>query len=1283
MTPFENQSKIPVKLPKDHPELLTGLDTLVTLGLISHNQVKQLCSQYLICTVILTPKTEYQEIIPAYQPVKKHLIATLPSQPKLPTKPNFISAVLQSLAEELSVRWLLFLGVFLVVLSSGVLAASQWQKFPAIAQYGVLLTYTLSFWGLTSWGTKQNNLRLTAQTLLMVTLLLIPINFWAIDSFSLWQNKLNWVIIGSASLILSFINKKICQNRTLIPNFPQGKLPIINIISLSYLHWGWHLTIFPLIATYLAMIGTTFLTIYHQLDRTENNQETTSNTTGIYFYFGFLTYGLLLILSRAIFIAKVNITQLGLAIGICGSLVIWLGQKNLKPTNSLFWENCGLGIIFVGWMISLPSQPLPAILMSILSLFFLYIRLDRHNLEIDLIGIFLIGLQTIWFTPRLIPEIGQKFIITTASDWTNSQNHPWALLSITLFPQILFMLCISNNLYKKNQRKLANLGEKITAILGICLTFIGLINPAIRTVNLLCSTITLFNFTQRRNRDLSHLIYINHSLMLLTLFSAINWFLPNLQLPMWATILLAVMVLEFAFSTGNGTWKRSGWYLGLALAGISFVLLWVHDQNNYYYWYSNFHGQKYDQISHYWRGIWLITPVSLTVLASCHHQPQQTRLLSILSVVIAQLLTLPLPGVRLISLGVGLVILFFNNRYFVNVLYAGITVGFSLTLLTGILWNGVFGLVKLTLWGWFTFGSLIILSLWLCRNLLLRKNTELSITYATASNQWAIALCSLQLIGITLHSSAVYFQLINTEFFYSIPTAITLIAIIYRIWQQPTNLAFYSIGWCLEILTFQILAIGEYSHTKIIIANITLGLTTQLFGEWWKHRYQVQTLPNSFHILPIFYGLFSIILRLNTFADWTGFTTLGVALILIGVGRRQETLKTLVYLGVIGISISAYELLFYQMSQAKGGYLGDGLIAMATLGTTIMYGYRSLTFWLINYLRLNQQTLKKIAHIHWLWSSFLFMLAITLPVNINLYLGLGTGLFLSRYAIWQGKSNAQKYNNNNENWVYIGLIEFGFLALYLYKLPTVQLIVQQLLPWWAAISCLLAYFFYRLPWENLGWSKTPWQRTSYILPLIILCFTAIPASPITLIITAAYYIFMAKIASEIRFTYISLILIDWALFRFLQQFNIQESLWYITIIALSILYIAQIDPELQIPESKTLRHNVRMLATGLIGGWTILVYQHLPFIPGIFSIVAIFAGLGLKIRSFLYVGTGVFLITSIYQLVIFSYSYAFLKWIIGLLVGIMLIYIAANFETRRTQIISILRNISDEFENWQ
>ncbi len=1275
MTYFQNNSQITVKLPADHPELLAGLDRLLILGLISDSQVKRICSQELICYVIFTPQTEPEEVItPSYIPAQRQLIEAWEPEPILPKKPNFVTSILQSFGEELSVRWLLFLGVFLVVLSSGVLAASQWEKFPAIAQYGVLFIYTLSFCGFTFWTNKQNNLKLTAQTLLIVTLLLIPINFWAMDTFNLGQNKLNWILIAIASLTLSFITNKLCQNPVLIPNFPPGKLPIINILGLSYLQWGWNFTIFPLIATYLAMIGTTFLTVYHQLTQPENNTEEEVNKTGLYFYFCFVIYGLLVILCRAIFLAKVNIEELSLAIGICGSLVIWLAQKNLS--NSLFWENCGLGMMFLGWLFAFEHQPLQATLISISSVYFLDHRLTRYNLKNDLTMIFVISLQTMWLTWRLIPENWQKLIITTANYWTNSQDQSWSLLSIALFPHIIFMLWISNNLAGQDQRKLSNWGEKLTLYLGGCLTFISLVNPAIRTINLLFTTGTLFIFAQRRFTDFSVLIYINHSLGLLTLFSAIHWFFPTLNREIWASILLIVMVIEWVFSLGDGIWKRSGWYLGLVLAGISFTLLWFNAQN--YYGNGNFFHQVNN--SNYWGAIWLITPLSLTILASFNQetQSQNKRLLSIIFVVIAQLLTLPLSGVRLITLGVGLGILLFNNKYFINVLYARIIIAFSLSLLT----SNLFDLIKVNLSIWFIFGSVIILSLWLLQSLFLRINTELFTTYAIASNQWAIALCIVQLLGMSLNSSLVYEGVMKAEFSYFIATFITLIAIIYLIWKQPTNLAFYGIGWCLELLIFQIFSLGQYSSIKIIIANLVLGFITQLFGEWWKRKYQLQTLPNSFNILPIFYSVFSVILRTNTLTDWTGFCTLGVALILIGVGRRQETFKPLVYLGLIGVSISAYEVLFYQILQVKGGGFGDGLIAMAALGTSIMYAYGIFTPWLINYLTLNEQTLKNISHLHWIWSSFLFIIAIILPGKINLYLGLGTGLFLSRYAIWQGKQNPENPENNNDYWVYLGLIEFGFVAMYLNNIPIIQLIGKELLPWLGAISCLFAYLCYILPWENWGWNKRPWQRTSYILPVIILYFTALQTLPITLIITAIYYVFIGKITHQIRFTYISAILIDWAIFRFLNQLNIREYLYYIIPISLSILYIAQVEPQFQIPESKNSRHNLRILGSGLIGGWTILFYQNLPFIPGIFSILGIFAGLGSKIRAFLYVGTGVFMITSIYQLVIFSYSYSFLKWIIGLLLGIMLIYIAANFETRRSQIISLLRNISEEFENW-
>ena len=1278
-SPFEPSQKIPVKLPSNHPDLLLGLDDLLNLGLISDDQVKQIARQYLTCTVVFTPETESEPEVIYISPTaaKRPLIATLPLIPTVPKKPSFVNSMLQSLGEELSVRWLLFLGVFLVVLSSGVLAASQWERFPAVGQYGVLFAYTLSFCGFTLWAGKQSNLKLTAQTLLIVTLLLVPINFWAMDSFSLWQNPLNLVVMGIASLTLTFITNQLCQNRNIITNFPSGKLPLINIIGLSYLHWGWKLSVFPLIAVYLAMIGTTTITVYNQFTQPQENTNTETPQWGISLYFTFLIYALLTLLTRAIFIAGVNITQLGLAIGICGSLVIWLSEKNLSTNSSELWEKLGEILLLLGWLVSVITQPNQAIILSGLSLWIFSIRLQRYRLKVDFLAIFLIGLQTIWLGWRLVPNELQRLVISTTTHLTNSQNEPWALLSIALFAYIILMLWITNKLYHQENQEIANFGEYLTLFLGICLTIISLVNPTLRTINFLLSTITLATFIQRCTAFSPSLIYLTHGMGILTLISSINWFLPSLNKEIWAGILLAIMIAEWGFSLGNGIWRRSAWYIGLVLAALSFSLLWVNLES---YWYGNLQNRTS------WGIIWLITPLTLTALAIRNTEPNRTTnsFLTVLAVGVSQLLTLPLPGIRLIGLGVGVgvnvAVMLVNTRYLRNQIYAGTIIGFGLSFLTALLWEGVFGLIKLTISGWFVVTALTILSLWLWRGVLLRKVTELAIIYAVASDKWAIALCTIELSALTLHSSLIYQGIIKTEYFYVITTAIILVAILYRSWGQSKEAAFYGIGWCLELLTAEILGFGEHSVMRIAIGNIILGLTTQLFGEWWRRKHQLQTLPNSFNILPLIYGAFSVIFRLNTFADFTGFCSLGVALILIGVGRRREAFKLLLYFGIIGLSISAYELLFYQMSLSRGGVLGDGLIAMSALGTSIMYAYRILTPWLISYLCLTPRELKNIAHIHWAWSSILFLSAITLSIQINFSIVLGTGLFLVRYAIWQGRENSQE--TNQEVWVYLGLIEAGIIGIYLQSLPIGRTISEQLLPWNGAISCLFAYFLYILPWGRLGWSKIPWQRTAYVLPLIILGTTGLKTYPITLIIVAAYYIFLAKAATQIRFTYISLILIDWALFTWFNDLNLRDSLSYVIPIGLSLLYIAEMDEQLKLSTIKPLRQSLRMLGSGLICGWTILFYQNLPFIPGVFSMITIFAGLGLKVRAFLYVGTGTFLITSIYQLVIFSLSYSFLKWIVGLLVGILLIYIAANFETRRTQITAILRNISDEFANW-
>ncbi|MEA5624225.1 DUF2157 domain-containing protein [Nostoc sp. UHCC 0251] len=1303
-SPHERPLKFEIRLPSSHPQLLEGLDIWLRLGLISDTQVRQLCQEFLVCKVVLQPQPEAETKVAfvTSDPVQQIPVTALQSgsrrQPQQkPAQPNFISTMLQSLGAELSVRWLLFLGVFLVVVSSGVLAASQWERFPASGQYGVLFAYTLSFWGLSFWATRQSNLRLTAQTLLIVTLLLVPVNFWAMDSFRLWQNPVDWIVVAIAWPTLTAITVLLSKNRTIFANLHTGKLPLANILGLSYLHWGWQFPGFPLIAVYVAMIGTTIITVYHNLYQQPNSisEEDRSNRQrlSISLPAAVIIYALIVLLVRAIFVARVDVTQLGLAIGICGWLVTWLAQRGAggdrevnsssSPSSSvslLLWEQLGGILLFLGWLVSVVNYPWQAITVSGLGLWFVGNRLRRYSLKVDLAAVFLIGLQTIWLGWRLVPDSLQKLAIATGTQLTNSQNEPWALLGVALFPYVILMVALTDSLHRSHKRELAQFGELLTLLFGTFLTTIAIINPTLRSLNLLFSTITLAFVTQRRSPSSLPLIYLTHIMGVLTFCSTINLLAPALSQQVWASILLALMVAEWRFSVKEGLWQRSAWDIGLGLAAASFFLLWMNAESS---WYGIADSQAH------WGILWLVTPIALTGVANCTTTERRTttRYLSVLAVGVAQLLTVQLPETRLIGLAVGAGLMFANTRYLRNQISAVITEGYALSFIVALLWTGVAGLPRLVLAGWFVVGAIAILSLWLARTVLSRRNNQLATIYAAASDKWAIALCGFELFGLTLHSILIYSGFISSGFLYLAATAITLIAIVYRSWREPTNWAFYGIGWCLELLITQMLGFGERSIVRIAIANIALGLIAQLVGEWWRRRHQLERLPSSFHILPLIYGVFSVLLRVNTFTEWTGLYSLGVALIIIGVGRRREDFKPLLYLGIIGVSISAYELLFYQMLQASGGALGDGLIAMSALGASIMYAYRILSPWLVSYLRLTPQELKGIAHIHWAWSSCLLMAAIPLPIGVNRLVGLGTGVFLIRYAIFQGRNSHTSPSifggiTIAEMWVYLGLLEVAGMRVYWRETAVGQFWAGPLVPWNGAIACVVAYFLYILPWESWGWSKRPWQQAAYIIPLIILWETRLQTYPITLVLAAGFYIFIAKVGENIRFTYISVALIDWALYRWFDSLRLTEALWYVTPVGLSLLYIAQVDSQLKLPEYKVARHILRMLGSGLICGWAILFNQGTAWIPGIFSLIAIFAGLALRVRAFLYIGTATFVITTIYQSVLFSWQYSFLKWVIGLLVGILLIYIAANFETRRAQITSLIRSVIDEFQSW-
>lgn len=1346
-SPKGRSSKIEFSILASHPQLLTGLDAWLRLGLISPAEVEQLCRQHLVCP-LPEPAVALSEIDDRpNSPIPQPKVPALATQKASPTStksiatptetaqtPNFIAQILHSLIAEISVVWLLFLGVFMVVVSSGVLAASQWERFPAAGQYAVLLAYTLTFWAISSWAKQQPNLQLTAQTLQEVTLLLVPINFWAMDSFGLWRYPWNWGVAIAAALLLTWITSRIIksQYQSLFGKNLTRSIAL-NHLGLSYLQWGWALAGFSLAAVYLGTVGSAAATVYQvQQQRLQSIQRGSSAetiTTAFSYSRHFLTYkraalvaySLGILLGRAIFVKNLNIAEMGLALGICGVLLAWLDwqqplvsetiQNNTSdpqnPTNFFNWQLAGGALLGLGWLVCFREIPLQAIAISGLAIWFFYNRLVRFWQKLDLLMLFAVGLQSIWLLWRVIPVGIQTQFVASLTQLTNSQQTPWAFWGVVLLPYLILTVSAAQWLHRSRKFQLASFGENLALGLGSVLTIISFLNPFWRSINLVGSTLILGWITWkyavadnsrqispptpnlRQQRDPASLVYLTHITGLSAICSGIDFCFRNQNPEVWAAILLVLMVAEWVFfvkmkaanfqqaspsSRFHPSCFQSSWDLGLVLAGFSFIL------------FQSSLSAIADRPQ--WSLLWLATPLALTAVAKytelSHRQVAST--FSAIALIVAQFLIFDFPVYRLIGLGFAAVLMLVNTYYLVELPAATIGVGFGLSFAAAALLQLGF----LSGWDWAIAGAIALLCLWLLRSMIVRYSSglpqpsQLAQIYDRALDGWAILLAGLLLTNITVYSYDIYTRS-TLSFSHSVQvlaaTLVIMAAIVFRSFRQLSPLAIYALAWSLELLTAVGLSFIGRNTINLAVANIAIGLFTQLLGDWWRRRNpdDRQILP-SIHVIPLLYGLLGLILRSHTFTNGTGLISLGASLIAIGIGRREQQFKPLVYLGLIGLSVAAYESLLYQLFRAPGGAFGDGLIVLATLGTTLTYIYRILSPWLSNYLRLTNTESKIFAHLHWVVSSFLLISASGNVIKSGLNLGLVTGTLLVQYAFLQGRNNVDR--QWAEIWIYLGWLEAFGIRLYWINTPLVKYISGPLGPWKVALTSLFAYFIYILPWDNWGWSKKPWQIIASLIPIVVILESPAKFYPISLLIAAAFYVFLARVRQEVRFTYVSVAIIDWILFRWFGQMGLTQPEWYFTPLGLSFLYVAQFDRTLQLPAQKPLRHTLRMLATGLICGIPLLTQQSNGLVAGGFSLVAIAAGLALRVRAFLFVGTGIFLINVFYQLVVLIFDYPLIKWAIGLAFGIVFIWIAATFETRRDRISAFVQHWVVQFQLW-
>jgi hypothetical protein len=1230
--------RITLDLDADHPNLLDGLEAWLQLDLLTDRQIRPLSRAHLICAlpeVAVASPVVQEAIAPDFIMTPRNQIP-----PRVQAPSNLLTRILQSLMAELSVVWLLVLGVFMVIVSSAVLAASQWQNFPPVGQYLVLLGYTLSFWVVSTWAARRENLRLTASTLQIIALLLVPVNFWAIDRFLLQSFQFqNGVTATIAALILTAITFPLFKSPLLSASPAEKTRSLLCYLGLSYLQSGWEFSQLPILAIYLGSIG---LTIARP-----------RSSSKLLILVGF---ALTLLLIRAVFIVGVDVAQLGLAFGICGWLMARSAQQ-LQLTQ--LWLLSG-GLLGFGWLVSVDTVPWQALTVSGIGLWFCAERLRRFWRKFEVLGLVAIALQMSWLAWRLVPSLTQSQIVEFGIRLTGSQEFPVALLGLILFPYAVITLVLSEWLYKQQKPALGKFAATIALVLGILLTVLSAVIPLIRTCNLFLSTITLIWVTrQYRSRPAyNSLAHLTHLTGLFTITSAIHDQFPDLSQSHWAGVFIAFTIAEWIFSTtlSQAVLQKSTWYIGFGFAALSYTLL-------------------FETTSPILASCWLVIPLALIGIAVRHSDRLKISVWgSTIALLSAQFLTLQSPETGLFSLGLATLLMVVNTRFLRQLEAAQITIGFSLTFISWLLWHWVPGMRDAEVW--LLVGAIAATLLWQLRRVF-QQTSQLAL-YADASDVWAMFLCAGVLLGSTFHTIALYAKLNSPSFYVLAAIFIVTAAATHRTWQTSSAIAFWGAGLGLELLVAESLGWIEPSFLYLSIANVGLGLVTQLVGDRRHDRFW------GWQGLPLMYGSFALFLRLPTFEQWTGLISLGVALIAIGVGRRLPALKPLTYLGTIGLSLAAYELLFYQIQTLDWS---DRLMATAILGTVIMALYRWLFPLGSNYLRLSLAEVKQLAHVYWGVSSVILsgaaVLTLLVPTPGTLALiGFTTGMILSLYAIFQ----ARRHPNlaTAEFWLYAGLLEAAGLAWYLSTKPWFSGFFNSVLrPDAGAITAIAAFVLFVIPWDRLGWAKRPWQRVSLAVPLLVLGGTVAIVQPLSLIVTGVFYSLVASIRREVRWTYLSVGLLNWLVLSQLNRLNVDFLFWQVLPIGLSILYFAYIEPSLQQSGQHESRHYVRMCGVGLICVVALFTQENYGVLPGIVSLAAIFAGLGLKTRAFLYVGTAVFSLNVFNQLVILATVYSFLKWVIGLCVGILLIWVAANFETRREQVTTLMQNWLSQLQEWQ
>ncbi|NJN75173.1 MAG: hypothetical protein HC796_01560 [Synechococcaceae cyanobacterium RL_1_2] len=744
----------------------------------------------------------------------------------------------------------------------------------------------------------------------------------------------------------------------------------------------------------------------------------------------------MVLLVRGIFIERIPITQLGLAIGVCGWLVtdlnhtlkpkqwfienvtpqiwhelsdrvplaagLWASKQRVaKPlsSNSQLCQQLGMGLMVLGWLITLsePSFMGQSVLICFLALQFLSQKVRFYRDLRDVSALFVIGLVTCWLAKTFIPSTLSQGILDGGVAVSGSHLMPTSIYAIGFFPYGLLWVWITGWLYYHHKPKMAALGENLTLIFAIGLTLLGWINPTWRSLNLLLSTLTLGYVTHRRLTILPGRVRLTHIYGLLTLGSLLQWFLPTplqdfdggLQ---WGLILITIAIGEWLVHShgvnflgdgmGKDLWQRSCWYFGNLCAGLSYYVFLI-----LYFDYG------FTERSVLWGCAWLMIPIALTYVAQ--HQTQRRRknvahyAAGIL--IAAQVLTVHSLPSALIGWIVAMGLMIPITRYSRQVPTALLHIGFALALIVTVLTQYVDGITA-----WYVPTAILILGLHLFHHWAKRPPSGPSASrppilklYANAANLWALGLTFLSFTALAINYGALILDPSMANLDSLIATPILGVSLIYSYRHTKSSSVLYGGGWLVEFALTTIIALGPYSLFMVAQGNLLLGVGMVLIARFipWPQLNLYHT--KSWRGITIAYGLMALLWRIPYFNSYTGFVTMGAGLIWIAVEsdyfwptpKRRRNHSLINYSGLALITIGIYDRVVYEMLQSSGGNPVDALTIFSLVAAVIALLYRGIVWYCQRqqqprFLAIAIPNLLLVAHLHWAIGSLIKLFAV-------------------------------------------------------------------------------------------------------------------------------------------------------------------------------------------------------------------------------------------------------------------------------------------------------------------